>query len=255
MNINSNIIIVGIAGCSRSGKTVLVDHLINQYKNIIKYNNSSLFTDIYDVIQLDSYANYNKVMKNKFKTSKGNIYGNWEFIGSIDWDIFYNNILAKIQSLNKKIKNSASLNKKGILFIEGFLLFSPLMSNKNNEINYLKLFDYYIYICLEKKLAKIRRMKTTTVPDDYYEEILWPEHINNCWTYHDFLSNQKYKYKKEVLIIDGNKEYNPKSMALCILKWIGVFNDNNNNIIDYKVYNDMFVSFNKQIDLIKKNFA
>ena len=151
MNINSNIIIVGIAGCSRSGKTVLVDHLINQYKNIIKYNNSSLFTDIYDVIQLDSYANYNKVMKNKFKTSKGNIYGNWEFIGSIDWDIFYNNILAKIQSLNKKIKNSASLNKKGILFIEGFLLFSPLMSNKKNEINYLKLFDYYIYICLEKK--------------------------------------------------------------------------------------------------------
>ena len=252
MNINSNIIIVGIAGCSRSGKTVLVDQLI---KNIIKYNNSSLFTDIYDVIQLDSYANYNKVMKNKFKTSKGNIYGNWEFIGSIDWDIFYNNILAKIQSLNKKIKNSASLNKKAILFIEGFLLFSPLMSNKKNEINYLKLFDYYIYICLEKKLAKIRRMKTTTVPDDYYEEILWPEHINNCWTYQDFLSNQKYKYKKEVLIIDGNKEYNPKSMALCILKWIGVFNDNNNNLIDYKVYNDMFVSFNKQIDLIKKNFA
>ena len=87
MNINSNIIIVGIWGCSRSGKTVLVDQLINQYKNIIKYNNSSSFTDIYDFIQLDSYANY-LVMKNKFKTSKGNIYGNWEFIGSIDWDIF-----------------------------------------------------------------------------------------------------------------------------------------------------------------------
>ena len=44
-------------------------------------------------------------------------------------------------------------------------------------------------------------------------------------------------------------------MALSILKWIGVFNDNNNNLIDYKVYNDMFVSFDKQIDLIKKNFT
>ena len=249
MSFNSNIIIVGIAGCSRSGKTLLVKELIKQYSSINKQN--SFFSDIYDVIHLDTYANYNKVMNNQFKTTQGNIYPNWEFTGSLDWDIFYHYIKNKIKEMNTKIKNSLNSNKKGILFIEGFLLFSPLLSNNFDENNYLNLFDYYIFISLDKKIAKERRMKTTTVPNDYYEEILWPEYIKNCSKYIDFFNIQKYKNNKNVLVIDGNKEYNIKSMALCVLMWINVLN--NNYLVDRNVYNDIFVSFDKQINLIKKS--
>ena len=248
MSLNSNVIIVGVAGCSRSGKSVLVKELINQYNTINKQN--SLFSDIYDVIQLDDFANSYKVMKNKFKTSLGNVYGNWEFSGSLDWDNFYQDIKSKIKKINIKIKNSS---KKGILFIEGFLLFSPLMINSLDNNNYLNLFDYYIFISLDKKLAKLRRMKTTTVPDDYYEEILWPEYIKNCSSYIEFLSFQKFKNNKNVLIIDGNKQYNPKDMALCILKWINVFK--NNSFVNPEIDKSLFTSFEQQIKLIKKSLS
>lgn len=248
MSLNSNVIIVGVAGCSRSGKSVLVKELINQYNAINKQN--SLFSDIYDVVQLDEFANSYKVMKNKFKTSLGNVYGNWEFSGSLDWDNFYQDIKSKIKKINIKIKNSS---KKGILFIEGFLLFSPLMINSLDNNNYLNLFDYYIFISLDKKLAKLRRMKTTTVPDDYYEEILWPEYIKNCSSYIEFLSFQKFKNNKNVLIIDGNKQYNPKDMALCILKWINVFK--NNSFVNPEIDKSLFTSFEQQIKLIKKSLS
>ena len=249
MSLYPNIIIVGIAGCSRSGKTLLVKELIEQYKNINKQN--SLFADIYDSIHLDTYANYYKVNQNKFKTSKGNVYGNWEFAGSLDWDIFYKYIQNKLKEMNNKLKNSSNINKKGILFIEGFLLFSPEMSNSSDNINYLNLFDYYIYIALDKNLAKIRRMKTTTVPEDYYEEILWPEHIKYCSKYIDFFIYQKNKNNKNVFVIDGNKEYNLRTLSLCILKWMNVFGGD--SLIDKKVYNELFISFDNQINLIKKS--
>ena len=248
MSLNSNVIIVGVAGCSRSGKSVLVKELINQYNAINKQN--SLFSDIYDVVQLDEFANSYKVMKNKFKTSLGNVYGNWEFSGSLDWDNFYQDIKSKIKKINIKIKNST---KKGILFIEGFLLFSPLMINSLDNNNYLNLFDYYIFISLDKKLAKLRRMKTTTVPDDYYEEILWPEYIKNCSSYIEFLSFQKFKNNKNVLIIDGNKQYNPKDMALCILKWINVFK--NNSFVNPEIDKSLFTSFERRMKLIKKSLS
>ena len=43
------------------------------------------------------------------------------------------------------------------------------MPNSNYESNYLNLFDYYIYTCLDKQIAKNRRMKTTRVPPGYFE--------------------------------------------------------------------------------------
>ena len=251
MSLNSNVIIVGIGGCSRSGKTILVEELKNQYLNINKQNS---YIDICDSIHLDTYANWNKVKQNRVKTNYGNIYDNWEFPGSIDWDIFYEDIEQKINKINTKIKNIPNnSNKKGILFVEGFVLFTPLMSNSSNNNKYLNLFDYYIFICLDKKLAKIRRMKTTRVPDDYYEEILWPEYIKNCSNHVEFFTYQKVKNNKKVLIIDGNKEYNLKYMALCILKWMNVFN--NSNLIDQNTYNSLFTSFDLQLNLIKKSLS
>ena len=148
--------------------------------------------------------------------------------------------------MNKKIKESPFPDKKGILIIEGFLLYSPLFSNEYYKSDYLDLFDYYIYICLDKSIAKARRMKTTRVPPDYYDFILWPEHIKNCSEYVKFFEDKK-KDNKSFLIIDGNKEYPPKEVSICILKWIGALQKSDINNID--IYNSLFTSFNNQFNL------
>ena len=126
------------------------------------------------------------------------------------------------------------------------------MSNPNYEIDYLNLFDYYIYICLDKKIAKERRMKTTRVPEDYYEFILWPEHIKYCSKYVNFFKNQKNN-NKNILIIDGNKEYNPVVVAICILKWVNAIK--NIDIKYNEIYNCLFTSFDNQFNLIEKHFS
>lgn len=248
MKLYQNVITIGIGGCSRSGKTVLTRELKNTYKSIIDKN--SEFTDIFGSVHLDRYFNKSKIYKNYIRTNLGNGYGNWEFPGALDWDDFYADINKKLKEINDKIRNSSTPNKKGILFIEGFLLYSPLMADKNDEFNYLNLFDYYIYICLNKSIAKERRMKTTTVPDDYYECILWPEHLKYCSKYIDFFKNRSNK--NNILIIDGNKKYNPNTVALCILKWIGAYKQSNNSINDF--YNTLFTSFDKQINILENNF-
>ena len=246
--IHSNIIIVGIGGCSRSGKTMLTKELINQFNNYLDIN-SELSNIFCSSIHLDRYFNIEKIRNNQIKTNLGNSYGNWEFPGAIDWDIFYYDIQKKIKEMNEKIKNNTNQNKKGILFIEGFLLFSPYLSNKYEENNYLNLFDYYIYICLDKSIAKERRMKTKSVPEDYYDCILWPEHIKYCSKYLNFFKNQKNS-NKNILIIDGNKEFNQKSVALCILKWMNFSIKN----VDNYIYKNLFISFDEQLNLLEKNF-
>ena len=246
MNINENIIVIGVGGCSRSGKTLLVNELINQYKQLTKVND---FSDVYEVMHLDDYANYQKVMFSKVKTSLGNIYGNWEFPGSLDWDIFYQNIKIKLKNMNSKLQNDPqNKNKKGILILEGFLIFSPLLRKKNDEIEYLNIFDVLIFIALDKATAKMRRMKTTSVPDDYYEEILWPEYIKNCSKYIDYFNQQKNN-----LIIDGNIEYDIKNLAVCILKWMNIIKDD--KLINKEIYNDIFISYEQQIYLIEDSLS
>ena len=243
-----NVVIVGIGGCSRSGKTTLTKELLNQFNNL-SFTDTD-FTNISSSIHLDRYFNKQKIRKNRIRTNLGNSYGNWEFPGALDWDFFYADILDKIKEITQKIKISSNPQKKGILFIEGFLLFSPFLTNDNDKNNYLNLFDYYIYICLDKSIAKERRMKTTRVPEDYYDYILWPEHIKYCHKYIDFLTFQKQN-NKNVLIIDGNKEYNVKSVALCILKWINAYK---NNSYDNHIYNCLFTPFETQLSILKNNF-
>ena len=250
MNIKDNIIVIGVGGCSRSGKTLLVNELIDQYKKLSKVNN---FSDVYEVMHLDNYATYQKVMFSKVKTSLGNTYGNWEFPGSLDWDAFYQNIKIKLKNMNSKLQNNPeNKNKKGILILEGFLIFSPLMRKQKDEIEYLNIFNVFIFIALDKSIAKMRRMKTASVPDDYYEEILWPEYIKNCSKYIEYFNQQKNN-NKNVLIIDGNKEYDIKCSATRLLKWMNIIDDD--KIIKKEIFNDIFISYEEQIYLIEDSLS
>ena len=93
-------------------------------------------------------------------------------------------------------------------------------------------------------------MKTTFVPPDYYDCILWPEHIKYCSKYANYFKNKNNR--NNILIIDGNRQYNPSLVAICILKWIGVHKkiDINYN----EIYNSLFTSFDKQMNLLENNF-
>ena len=252
--INKNVIVIGICGCSRCGKTKLTKELIQQYEDIPKSN--SQFCNISTSIHLDKYFNIEKITKNKIKTTQGHIYRNWEFPGALNWDDFYLKIKNTIKEMNEVIKNNFTPDKKGILVIEGFLLFSPEFEKYKNEVNdYLNIFDYYIYICLDKNIAKERRMKTTKVANDYYDEILWPEHIKYCNKYIDFFKYLK-ENNKNILIIDGNKEFDIKQMALCILKWINALNSSFSTDIKYEdIYGKLFTSFGEQTNLLEKHFS
>ena len=121
--------------------------------------------------------------------------------------------------------------------------------------DYLNIFDYYIYICLDKNIAKERRMKTTKVANDYYDEILWPEHIKYCNKYIEFFKYLKGN-NKNILIIDGNKEFDIKQTALCILKWIHVLNPSYLTDIKYEdIYDKLFLNFEEQVKLLEKHFS
>ena len=120
MNNHSKVIIIGIGGCSRCGKTLLTRELKNLYKNVI--DKDYQFTDIISSIHLDRYFDMSKINKNIVKTDMGNSYPNWEFPGSLNWDKFYLDIEEEIKNIDKKIKESPFTDKKGILIIEGFLL-------------------------------------------------------------------------------------------------------------------------------------
>ena len=245
INKNENIIIIGIGGCSRCGKTKLSKELIQQYINLNQLNTNDYNTC--SSIHLDKYFNREKISKNLIKTTKGHTYRNWEFPGALDWDEFFITINKQIKEMSENIKN----NKKGILIIEGFLLFSPEFEKYKEEVNnYLNIFDYYIYICLDKIIAKERRMKTTKVCNDYYDEILWPEHIRYCSKYIQFFKYLK-KNNKNILIIDGNKLYGIKDMALCILKWVKIIE----KLENYELYNNLFTDFNVQMNLLEKHFS
>ena len=253
INKNGNVIIIGIGGCSRCGKTKLTKELIQQYINLIQLN--SEFCDICTSIHLDRFFNKENISKNLIKTTKGHTYRNWEFPGALFWDDFYITIKNKIKEMNENILNNYGPNKKGILIIEGYLLFSPEMEKyKENKNEYLNIFDYYIYICLDKNIAKERRMKTTKVANDYYDEILWPEHIKYCTSYIDL-----FKYlnesNKNIVIIDGNKQYEIKDMALSILKWLNVIKTFNSDKKFEETYNNIFSDFENQIQLLEKHFS
>ena len=126
------------------------------------------------------------------------------------------------------------------------------MKKQKDVIEYLNIFDVLIFIALDKSIAKMRRMKTTSVPDDYYEEILWPEYIKNCSNYIEYFNQQKNN-NKNVLIIDGNKEYDVKNLSICLLKWMNIINDD--KIINAEIYKELFIQYNEQIYLIENSFS
>ena len=88
------------------------------------------------------------------------------------------------------------------MFIEGFLIFAdPIQKTLvNNRINF---FDLQIFLTTADKeiLFKRRRKrevaKNEELPEDYYEQVLWPEYLENHSFILDNIIPQKQKTQKQ----------------------------------------------------------
>ena len=193
--------IIGVCGATRSGKTTLC-------KNIVKYLNS----EEKKIIHLDSYFSLDLLCEYK---------NNWEIPEVIDWDDLLDDI--------KKPKYIINYNKQKFIIIEGFLLFKEPLCYK---------FDKSIFISITKDEAKKRRMETKPVPEEYYEELVWPNYLRNNHHLAKMKMNREKMLGKDLLVLDSitdNEEemskkaiefiFNNKEMKRDLIKEQELLND------------------------------
>ena len=174
--------IIGVCGATRSGKTTLC-------KNIIKYLNS----DEKKIIHLDNYFSLELLWEHK---------NNWEIPEVIDWDDLIEDI--------EKPKYIINYMKQKFIIVEGFLLFKQPLCYK---------FDKSIFISIAKDEAKKRRMETKPVPEEYYENRVWPNYLKNNYHLAKMKMNREKMLGKDILVLDSNKE-NEEEMSKKAIEFI-----------------------------------
>ena len=161
--------LIGVCGATRSGKTTLCN-------SIIKY----LKSDEKHLIHLDNYFSLELLYDHN---------NNWEIPEVISWDDLIEDI--------EKPKYIINYMKKKFILVEGFLLFKQPLCYK---------FDKSIFIYISKEEAKKRRMETKPVPEEYYEDLVWPNFLRN----NHHLAKMKLKREKmlggDILVLDSTKE-------------------------------------------------
>ena len=160
---------IGVCGATRSGKTTLC-------KNIIKYLNS----DEKHIIHLDDFFSLELLYEHK---------NNWEIPEVIEWGYLIEDI--------ENLKYTINYNKQKFVLIEGFLLFKQPLCYKFNKS---------IFIWISKEEAKKRRMETKPVPDDYYENLVWPNYLQNNYHLAQMKINREKMLGKDILVLDSTKE-------------------------------------------------
>ena len=160
---------IGVCGATRTGKTTLC-------KNIIKYLNS----DEKHIIHLDDFFSLELLYEHK---------NNWEIPEVIEWGYLLEDI--------ENIKYTINYNKQKFVLVEGFLLFKQPLCYKFNKS---------IFIWISKEEAKKRRMETKPVPDDYYENLVWPNYLKNNYHLAKMKINREKMLGKDILVLDSTKE-------------------------------------------------
>ena len=140
-------IIIGIAGISRSGKSTLRRSLIEK----LKINEESVF-------KIDSYL----ISKPELTLDKDNnkMIENWELPESYNLEKLYEDLVNRINQVKEA-------NKNEIILVEGFLLFTIK--------KIVDLLDLTFYIKVDKVIA-LERRRLTKCDDDldyYFENYIW----------------------------------------------------------------------------------
>mgnify|MGYP002627448790 CR=1 FL=1 len=165
----NNPCLIGVCGATRSGKTTLCN-------NIIKY----LKSDEKHLIHLDNYFSLELLYDHK---------NNWEIPEVISWEDLIEDI--------EKPKYIINYMKKKFILVEGFLLFKQPLFYK---------FDKSIFIWISKEEAKKRRMETKPVPEEYYEDLVWPNFLRNNHHLAKMKLNRDKMLGGDILVLDSTKE-------------------------------------------------
>ena len=161
--------LIGVCGATRSGKTTLCN-------SIIKY----LKSDEKHLIHLDNYFSFELLYEHK---------NNWEIPEVISWEDLIEDI--------EKPKYIINYMKKKFILVEGFLLFKQPLFYK---------FDKSIFIWISKEEAKKRRMETKPVPEEYYEDLVWPNFLRNNHHLAKMKLNRDKMLGGDILVLDSTKE-------------------------------------------------
>ena len=193
---------IGVCGATRSGKTTLCN-------NIIKY----LKSDEKHIIHLDDYFSLELLYKYN---------NNWEIPEVIEWRYLLEDI--------ENPKYIINYNNNKFVLIEGFLLFKQPLVHKFNKS---------IFIYIPKEEAKKRRMETKRVPEDYYENLVWPNYLRNNYHLAKMKQNKDKMLGKDILVLDSTKE-SPEIMCQKAIKFIFNQNDNERDLIkEQELLNDI----------------
>ena len=160
---------IGVCGATRSGKTTLC-------KNIIKH----LKSDEKHIIHLDNFFSLELLYEHK---------NNWEIPEVISWDDLIEDI--------ENPKYTIDFMKRKYIVVEGFLLFKQPLCYQ---------FDKSIFISISKEEAKKRRMETKPVPEEYYEDLVWPNFLRNNHHLAKMKLNKDKMLGGDILVLDSTKE-------------------------------------------------
>ena len=153
--LSKKVLVIGITGISRSGKSTLA-------KKLAEFYNTK------NVLYMDDFLVHKGILKtdNKWKNGTSPI-ADWEDPNCYDIDKF----IYKLEELKSNRNYTTNLNNN-IIIVEGFLLFS--------RKDVFDLVDYKIYIDIDKEVARERRKSTKFYHSDYYfDEYIWKGFHNN----------------------------------------------------------------------------
>ncbi|KAG8190654.1 hypothetical protein JTE90_001264 [Oedothorax gibbosus] len=164
---NGDWIVVGVSGCTNSGKTTLADALKEHFPGTVVINQDYYFRseDAKEHIVIPELH-----------------HKNWEKLEAVDWDA----MLAKLN----EILSSPTSHKNALLIVEGHIIF--------NHPELRKIFHKMYFLTLNRtECARRRSFRVYNPPDipGYFDMVVWPMYELNLKDVRDNFPN--------LLFLDG----------------------------------------------------
>jgi nicotinic acid mononucleotide adenylyltransferase len=143
----NNVRVIGVAGCTRSGKSTL-----SQYLQTFLQESGYLV----EQVALDDF--FGAMPFATVKLSSGMTFPDLESPLALRWTDFASRVDECVRSLKG--------DRLSFIIVEGFLLYHFESVRKHCDVA--------LYIDLDRDTCRLRRMRTKAVPDEYFDELLWP---------------------------------------------------------------------------------
>lgn len=150
---------IGIGGCSCSGKSTLA-------KSLASYLGTS--SNPCPTVHVDKFFKPESEMA-LIETPNSERFRNWEIPSSTD----FARAVQFIEQVKSKMLREMDANSPRTMFIivEGFLIYAhkPL----------LPMFDVKFFLKINRETSYARRMQNKPVPETYFHSVIWPMHLKH----------------------------------------------------------------------------